>query len=226
MDKIRILLIEDEKIISRSLESILVKLGYEIVGIAETAEEAYAIALNNPLDLVVSDIQLRGLIDGIEVASIFQNTYNIPIIFMTAFNDDLKIKRASSLANMVGYLVKPIRVDELHTMIKIAVLKFKIIEKRKIVEINKFYKYDFDNKIIFNSENNEEVILTKNEGLLLSLLLNGKNEIVSYDVIKESIWNNAKASDLTRRQLVHRLKTKLPNFNIVSVKGIGIGITQ
>lgn len=225
MNKIRILLIEDEKLISEDLESILLRLGYDVIGIAETAEEAYDIALNNPLDLVVSDIQLRGLTDGIDVASVFQNTYDLPIIFMTAFSDDLKIQRASSLCNMVGYLVKPIRIDELHTMIKIAISKFKILEKRKIVELNKFYKYDFDNKIIFNNSN-EEIVLTKNESLLLSLLLNGKNEVIGFDSIKESIWSNGKGSDLTRRQLVHRLKTKLPHFEIFSVKGVGIGITE
>jgi DNA-binding response OmpR family regulator len=225
MDKIRILLIEDEKLISENLKLILVRLDYEIVGIAETANEAYEIALNNPLDLVISDIQLRGATDGIEIASVFQNTYDLPVIFMTAFNDDLKIERASALPNMVGYLVKPIRIDELHTMIKIAISKFKILEKRKIVEFNEFYKYDFDNKILFNKDD-DEIVLTKNESLLLSLLLNGKNEVISYDAIKESIWSNGKGSDLTRRQLVHRLKTKLPHFEIFSVKGVGIGITQ
>ena len=111
-------------------------------------------------------------------------------------------------------------------MIKIAITKFKILEKRKIVEVNNYYKYDFDNKIIMNSISNEEVDLTKNESLLLSLLLNEKNKLVSYSKINSSIWSNGKGSDLTRRQLVHRLKTKLPYFDIFSVKGVGIGITQ
>jgi DNA-binding response OmpR family regulator len=226
MNKIRILLIEDEKLISENLKLILIRLGYDIVGIAENADEAYQIALDKPLDLVISDIQLKGSTDGIEIASVLQNTYNLPVIFMTAFNDDLKIQRASALANMVGYLVKPIRVDELHTMIKIGISRFKILEKRKVVEFNEFYKYDFDNKIIFNNKNNKEITLTKNESLLLSLLVNGKNQVISYDVIKESIWSNGKGSDLTRRQLVHRLKTKLPHIEIFSVKGIGMGITE
>ncbi|KAB7885875.1 response regulator [Poseidonibacter ostreae] len=226
MDKVRILLIEDEKIVSLELKSILEKLGYEVIGIAQTAEEAYSIALNKPIDLVISDIKLKSGVDGIESCDVLQNTYNIPIIFMTAFNDDIKIQRASNLTNMVGYLVKPIRVVELDTMIKIAITKFKILEKRKIVEVNNYYKYDFDNKIIMNSISNEEVDLTKNESLLLSLLLNEKNKLVSYSKINSSIWSNGKGSDLTRRQLVHRLKTKLPYFDIFSVKGVGIGITQ
>lgn len=226
MNKIRILLIEDEKIVSLELKSILEKLGYEIVGIAETSEEACTIALNNPIDLVVSDIQLKNGVDGIETSAILQNIYDLPVIFMTAFNDDIKIQRASNLPNMIGYIVKPIRVDELHTMIKVAVSKFKILEKRKVVEINKYYKYDFDNKIIFNNENDEEIILTKNESLLLSLLLSGKNNVIPYSKINTSIWSNGKGSDLTRRQLVHRLKTKLPHFEIFSVKGVGIGITE
>lgn len=224
MDKIRILLIEDEKMIADNLKSVIENFGYEVVDIVTTAEEAFETAFHEPVDIVVSDIEIRGLTDGIEACRVLQNTYNLPIIFTTAYNDEEKIERASEVVNMVGYLVKPIRIDELDTMVKIAISKYKILEKRKLKQINEHYKYDFDKKVIY--ENDEEISLTRNESLLLSLLLNSEDRL-SYDAIKKTIWNNDdSATDVARRQLVHRLKTKLDKIQIASEKGVGIYIKE
>ena len=224
MNKIKILLIEDEVIVADNLKSILEKLNYEVVGIAVNAKEAYDIAYKNKIDLVLTDIQIEGSEDGIEVAKVFQETYNLPIIFMTAFNDDVKINRVSELMNFVGYLVKPIRITELTTLIKIAIAKFKILEKSKQKTVSTVYKYDFDTKCIY--ENDKEILLTKNEKLLVSLLITSDEEVVSNEAVNYAIWKNSEGSDLSRRQLIHRVKTKLPNLQIFSVKGVGIGIKE
>ncbi len=222
MDKIRILLIEDEKMIAENLKSVIENFGYEVVDIVDTAEDALEVAFDTSIDIVVSDIEIRGLTDGIEVSKILQNTYNLPIIFTTAYNDEEKIKRASDVVNMVGYLVKPIRIDELDTMIKIAISKYQILEKRKMKSINDVYKYDFTNKKIF--ENDEEIVLTRNESILLSLLVNSMGDILAYDAVNTAIWKDKKGSDVARRQLIHRLKSKLEKIDIASEKGVGIYI--
>lgn len=222
MDKIRILLIEDEKMIAENLKSVIENFGYEVVDIVDTAEDALEVAFDTSIDIVVSDIEIRGLTDGIEVSKILQNTYNLPIIFTTAYNDEEKIKRASDVVNMVGYLVKPIRIDELDTMIKIAISKYQILEKRKMKNINDVYKYDFTNKKIF--EGDEEIVLTRNESILLSLLVNSMGNILSYDAVNTAIWKDKKGSDVARRQLIHRLKSKLEKIDIASEKGVGIYI--
>ncbi|MGA1941172.1 response regulator [Arcobacter sp. YIC-310] len=222
MDKIRILLIEDEKMIAENLKSVIENFGYEVVDIVDTAEEALEVAFDTNIDVVVSDIEIRGLTDGIEVSKILQNTYNLPIIFTTAYNDEEKIKRASDVVNMVGYLVKPIRIDELDTMIKIAISKYQILEKRKMKNINDVYKYDFENKKIY--EGDEEIVLTRNESILLSLLINSMGGILEYEAVNTAIWKDKKGSDVARRQLIHRLKSKLEKIDIASEKGVGIYI--
>ena len=224
MSKIKILLIEDEKMIAQNLKSVIENFGYELVGIATTGEEALEIAFDKSIDIVVSDIEIRGLTDGIDVSKTLQNTYNLPIIFTTAYNDEEKIKRASTVTNLVGYLVKPIRIDELDTLIKIAISKYKILEKRNLKDIASFYKYDYENKKIYIDE--EEISLTRNESLLLSLLLNTTEKVLSYESINSAIWKEQKGSDVARRQLVHRLKTKLDKLPILSEKGIGIYIKE
>ncbi len=224
MSKVKILLIEDEKMIAQNLKSVIENFGYELVGIATTGEEALEIAFDKNIDIVVSDIEIRGLTDGIDISKTLQNTYNLPIIFTTAYNDEEKIKRASSVTNLVGYLVKPIRIDELDTLIKIAISKYKILEKRNLKDIASFYKYDYENKKIYIDE--EEISLTRNESLLLSLLLNTTEKVLSYESINSAIWKEQKGSDVARRQLVHRLKTKLDKLPILSEKGIGIYIKE
>jgi DNA-binding response OmpR family regulator len=224
MDKIKILLIEDESIISKNLKIVFENFGYEVVDIVTTCEEALEVAYNNTLDLVISDIEIRGLADGIETCKILQNTYNLPIIFITAYNDQEKIKRASEIQNMVGYLIKPIRIDELNSMIKIAALKYGITKKDTLLDINGIYSYDMEKKVLHDG--NDVIILTRNENLLLSLLLNNNGNILSYEAIKDAIWNGSNGSDVSRRQLVYRLKTKLEKIEIVSQKGEGIFIKE
>lgn len=224
MDKIKILLIEDETIISKNLKIVFENFGYEVVDIVTTSEDALEAAYHNQIDIVISDIEIRGLVDGIETCKILQNTYNLPIIFTTAYNDEEKIQRASEIVNMVGYLIKPIRIDELNSMIKIAALKYGISKKGNLLDINEYYKYDMDSKILY--EGNETIELTRNENLLLSLLLNTNEKVLSYDTIKEAIWNNSKSSDVSRRQLIYRLKSKLDKIEILSLKGEGIYIKE
>lgn len=217
--KLRILLIEDEKLIAKNLKEILEKFNYEVVAIHSTAEEAYETLFDDNIDLIISDIEIKGLVDGIDASKVFQDIYNLPIIFITAYSDDEKIHRASRLENMVGYLVKPIKLEELKALIEMAILKYDIFGKEKVIEINDTYKYDPKHKELF--ENGVEVNLTRNEKLLLSILLNNE-KVTSYEVINEAIWGTQKVSDGTRRQLIHRLKSKIKDLEIASKKGEGI----
>jgi DNA-binding response OmpR family regulator len=220
MSKLKILFIEDDKIIAKNLKEILEKWGYEVVDINTTAEDAFETLYDKSIDLVISDIEIRGLIDGIDASKILQDIYDLPIIFITAYSDDEKIQRASKLKNMVGYLVKPIKIEELKALIEMAIMKYDIYNNKKIIKISDLYSYDKKNKALL--KNGEEVELTKNEKLLLSVLINNDTTVTTYEMINEAIWNCNEVSDGTRRQLIHRLKGKLEDIEIVSKKGQGI----
>lgn len=223
MSKIRILFLEDDKIIAKNLKEILEKWDYEVIDINSTAEDAFETLFLDDIDLIISDIEIKGLVDGIDASKIFQNLYNIPIIFITAYNDEEKVERSAKLKNMVGYLVKPIKIDDLKKLIENAIEKFDLLNKNKIIDIGQNYKYDLKNKILLKEEH--EVELTRNEKLLLSILIHSE-DIVPYDLINESIWNNQEVSDGTRRQLIHRLKSKLKDLEFISRKGVGIQLKK
>ena len=99
MEKPRIIIVEDDFIISLDLQDTLEKMGYEILSVISSGEQAVAQTLKLKPDLVIMDIMLRGDIDGIEVAQRIHATENIPILFVSANSDEATIQRVAKCAN-------------------------------------------------------------------------------------------------------------------------------
>ncbi|WP_031483497.1 hybrid sensor histidine kinase/response regulator [Maridesulfovibrio frigidus] len=122
MSGTRILVVDDEKIVNLDVQGTLKRLGYGVVGDAVSGLEAIAKAEELKPDLVLMDIKLRGDMDGVEAANIIFKTYDIPIIFLTAFSDDKTLNRAK-LSSPFGYLLKPFEERDLRSAIEIAIYK-------------------------------------------------------------------------------------------------------
>jgi len=125
MGKAKILVVEDEIIVSADIQATLKNLGYDIVGSASTGEDAVRIVSKNEPDLILMDIMLQGDVDGVEAADQIKDLYNIPVVFLTAYSDDKTLARAK-ISEPFGYVVKPFDERELHTNIEIALHKHRI----------------------------------------------------------------------------------------------------
>ena len=128
MGKPRILVVEDESIIAKDIENALKEMKYTVAGIAFSGEDAVKKAAETKPDLVLMDIVLRGKMDGIEAAEQIRTWLNIPIVYLTAYEDEKTLGRAK-LTEPFGYLIKPFDERELHSTIEIALYKFET-EKR------------------------------------------------------------------------------------------------
>jgi hypothetical protein len=106
MSKNTILIVEDEAIIAHDLASKVQRLGYEVVGIASTGEEAIELSRKYRPALVLMDIQLAGAMDGIEAAQQIHNECNLPVLFLTA-NADPSTNERMRQAGSVGCIMKP-----------------------------------------------------------------------------------------------------------------------
>jgi CheY-like chemotaxis protein len=84
----RALIVEDEIVIAMDLEAQVRKLGFDVCGVTSNAREALSLAMEDPPDLVIMDIYLNGVRDGIEVARQIRNLFATPVIFITAYSDD------------------------------------------------------------------------------------------------------------------------------------------
>ncbi len=118
----RILIAEDERLLADELQDRLTHLGFTVVGIAATADDAVARARQAAPDLVLMDIHLKGERDGIS-AAIAIASLDVPVIFLTAHSDAATVERAKAAAP-VGYLIKPIRERELHITVMMALHKY------------------------------------------------------------------------------------------------------
>ena len=119
MGKPEILIIEDETIIAMDLRKTLINLGYSVSGIISSGEEAITqVSKINP-DLILMDIVLSGAINGIEAAKEIYAKYNIPIIYVTSHADSTTMEEANN-SNHYGYLLKPIRGNDLNWTINSA----------------------------------------------------------------------------------------------------------
>ena len=122
MSQIRILIVEDEIIVATDIRMTLLSLGYDVLDIAASGEEAIQKAQELRPDLVLMDIHLQGAIDGVQAAEVIAANFSIPLLYLTAYADPGTLERAK-LTEPMGYILKPFEERELYTTIEIALYK-------------------------------------------------------------------------------------------------------
>jgi hypothetical protein len=126
----RLMVVDDEAIITMQLGMRLRAMGYDVVGTASSAEASVRMARDFSPDLILMDIVMPGDLDGINAAEIIKEEMDIPIIFLTAYTDDEYIKRAKSVEPF-GYIVKPYSDSEVKANIEIAIHKKELERKQR-----------------------------------------------------------------------------------------------
>ncbi len=121
--KQKILIVEDEAILAESLQETLEDLGYIITGIADTAMQAIMKFFADEPDLILMDIHLKEGLDGIKVAEKIREQKSVPIVFLTANQDNATFERAK-ISGAFGYVLKPFQLRELQIVIEIALNQF------------------------------------------------------------------------------------------------------
>lgn len=124
----KILVVEDEAIVARDIDLLLRELGYDSAGCTGSAEQAVVLSRDLRPNLVLMDVQLSGTMDGITAAQIIRNELSIPVVFLTAFADDLTLDRAKA-SEPFGYILKPFSGRELRATIETAMYKHKADSK-------------------------------------------------------------------------------------------------
>ena len=135
MNKKKILLIEDEAIISLNIKTILIQKGYEVCGTGSTAKEAIKLTQKYNPDLIIMDIFLKGKMDGISAVEEIKEKYDIPIIYLTAHSDKKTLERAKKTGPH-GYIIKPVSENDIYAIIEIAFYKHKMDKKLRENEAN------------------------------------------------------------------------------------------
>jgi hypothetical protein len=122
MEPIRILIAEDEAITAAALKGELISLGYEVVGITDTAEDVVQTAGELLPDVIFMDITLKGVLDGITAAVAIRGRTGAPVVFLTAHADEKTMKR-SVFAGPFEYILKPFTRKELQNAVDVSLKK-------------------------------------------------------------------------------------------------------
>jgi PAS domain S-box-containing protein len=170
MSKAKLLIVEDELVIALGLAKSLEKLGYEVIGMANTGEEAVRIAHANAPDLVLMDIILAGAMDGIEAARMILKDADIPIVYLTANADRATVERARDTVPY-GYLNKPINDRDLLTNIDSALNKHRM--ERRLRESEEKYRN------LINSL--QDVIVSTDENGIITYISPRIKDIAGYE---------------------------------------------
>ena len=215
----KILVVEDDRELNKTVCSFLNHNGYEATGCLN-ANEAYDALYDAVFDLIVSDIMMPG-IDGFEFArTVRELNKEIPILFMTA-RDDIASKQRGFRIGVDDYMVKPIDLDELFLRIGALLRRAKIAASRKI-EIGSF-TMDADEHTAYLGE--EEISLTNREFSILYKLLSYPKKTFTRTQLMDEFWD-ADTETAPRAVDVYmtKLRSKLADcedFEIKTVHGLG-----
>lgn len=215
----KILVVEDDKELNRTVCSFLNHSGYQAVGCLD-ANEAYDALYSGMFDLIVSDIMMPGT-DGFAFAeNIRELDKNIPILFMTA-RDDIASKQRGFRIGVDDYMVKPIDLDELFLRIGALLRRAKIAADRKL-EIGSFVMDADEHTACLNGE---EIPLTNREFGILYKLLSYPKKAFTRTQLMDEFWD-ADTETAPRAVDVYmtKLRSKLAgcnDFEIVTVHGLG-----
>jgi len=218
---VNILIVEDEILSAKFIKHTLEKLDTYRVSITDNAISCIDLVKDENIDLIFMDINIKGSMDGLQLAHHITSKYNIKIIFITSYDDSETIKEAS-LSRPLGYLIKPIIKSDIEAIMMVAsahlfVEKFDK-ERAKFHMINGPLKYNKKSKVVTYGD--KIIKLSKLETKALEVFLQKQNEVISTETLIYQIWGEPH-SNSSLRELISRIRKKIPNLNLKSHSNIG-----
>jgi DNA-binding LytR/AlgR family response regulator len=128
-ERVNILVVEDESIVAMDLAAGLERDGYNVVGTADSAEEAIEIFRQNEVDIVLMDISIIGDRDGIETAIELLKIKEVPVIYLTAFSDPATVERVKQ-THPAAFLTKPYSVNNVRVAVELALNNFAVTRSK------------------------------------------------------------------------------------------------
>ena len=215
----KILVVEDDKDLNRTVCSFLNQSGYEATGCLN-GDDAYDAMYSTMFDLIISDIMMPG-VDGFEFAkNVRELNEEISILFMTA-RDDIASKQRGFRIGVDDYMVKPIDLDELFLRIGALLRRAKIAANRKL-EIGSFVM-DADEHTAYLGD--EEIPMTNREFSILYKLLSYPKKTFTRAQLMDEFWDvDTETAPRAVDVYMTKLRGKLydcDDFEIVTVHGLG-----
>ena len=210
---LKILYVEDEDEIRELMYDVLAE-DFSLFETARDGQEGLAKFIAGDYDCVITDIQMPGM-DGLELAQRVKKIKNIPVILLTAYSEKERLFKAIDVG-VSKYLVKPFTPEKLLDVL------CEIFKQEDLIYLGRDIFYHKSKGEIKRGE--EMSKLTKKEKILLDLLLQSPDKIVSVEKIEQAIWPEGDFSQNALRTLVKRLRKKTDKALIENFSGLGYKI--
>ncbi|MDR2423506.1 MAG: response regulator transcription factor [Prevotellaceae bacterium] len=223
MNNRQILIIDDEPDIREILQFNIENEGF-ITGLAASAEEAEKIMAEHPFDLLLLDVMMGGM-SGFQFARKLREQGNeTPVIFLTAKDTENDLLTGFSLG-ADDFIRKPFSIKEVIARIKSVLNRSKSVIKKETEDIYQFenLKIDFERKTVETDSKN--VVLTKKEFEILTLLVKNRGKIFTREDILNKVWNDSVVIDRTVDVHITRLRRKLDSYGELLINRSGYGYT-
>ncbi len=210
-----VLIVEDDEIIASLIERFLLQREYVITAKVSTGEEAlYKVAEHLP-DVVLMDINLAGKIDGITATKYITAIFRIPVIFLSAQDDEKTLSRAAN-AEPASFIIKPFSAKDLYSNIEIALHNDRLLKKSKdfqfskirrvaraaLSELDAYFILDNRGKILFINPYAEHILNVSREYVITDPI--GKY-LTFYDTRQNTVFTDT-FQDVIRESLVLGIK--------------------
>lgn len=217
----KILLVEDNEMIVKGLVYSLSKEGFE-TNIAYNAQEAESKIESNVYDIIILDVMLPDG-NGFELCKYIKESKDIPIIFLTAKDDEKDVVNGFNLG-ADDYVIKPFRTMELISRIYNVLRRYN--KDKNVIEIGQV-RIDLEANRVY--VDNKEVEFTALEYKILVLLYTNAGKTVTREKILDKIWDVAGnfVNDNTLTVYVKRIRDKLGKSDVIkTIKGIGYRVDK
>lgn len=214
-----IVIMEDESLVSLFIRETLEDLGHVVVGVFDNATSLLDVLSELSIDIVLMDIEINGKMDGLQCSRILRHEYSIPSIFITSYQSSTTINEAMD-SSPLGYLIKPVSESEIEVALAIASksLKKTTQDSPEYLEFNN-YRYNYQDETL--TRDGKLIKLSKKESKIINLLCKSYGNVVNTMTLTQNLWEDSNDREHSLRELVYRLRKKLPDLNINSMSKTG-----
>ena len=226
-----IVIVEDETITQRYLQDIFAQYNVTVSGCFDNAADTIEALTHINCDMILMDINIKGPVDGIQLAKAILKTYTFPIVFISAHNDDETFQEILELAPY-GFIEKPFSSKDVVFTLQLAYQRYLSHEKnsevrstnetREYLILSEHYSYSHPLKTLYHDD--QPVKLSVKQSKLLEVLIRNVNHTVGYDALTSVIWGDDAIADSALRTLVYSIRKIHPDLPLVSYSKTGYSI--
>lgn len=214
LKKANLLFVEDNKEFAKNTKELL-NIYFKKVYHTDSIKDATNIMDDYKIDFIILDVKLPDG-NGLDFIKNLRDNENFtPTIILSSYKDEKLLLQAIPL-HVEAYELKPLSYEKFENIIKKI---SKILEPKNIIAINAKLRYNSKSKeILYQSS---KIQLTKKEIIFVEYLIKKAPEVVSPDMIQVNVWENKIMSNSAIKNLILRIRKKVPVEFIVSVAGVG-----